>query len=134
MRPSHCVQLSPAPAETRLFFEVSLCLSQACLGKMIVFGIRWRKRRGFLPEKTVAALPWLEKPRAERDKTNQQEENKRHRSIHQLVFQMTSLSQFEVYLGEAVNVSIESDIQSQHESLPFAAAAAAAVLSYLGCC
>ena len=29
----------------RPFFEFSLCLSRACLGKMIIFIYKWRKRR-----------------------------------------------------------------------------------------
>jgi hypothetical protein len=28
-----------------LIFEFSLCLSRACLGKMIIFSIKWRKKR-----------------------------------------------------------------------------------------
>jgi hypothetical protein len=30
-----------------LFFEFSLCLSRACLGKMIIFSIKWRKKWRF---------------------------------------------------------------------------------------
>jgi hypothetical protein len=30
-------------AQTPSFFEFSLCLSRACLGKMIVFIYKWRK-------------------------------------------------------------------------------------------
>ena len=35
------------PGETPLFFEFSLCLSRACLGKMIIFSIKWRKKVAF---------------------------------------------------------------------------------------
>jgi hypothetical protein len=30
-----------------LFFEISLCLSRACLGKMMHFMYKWRKKWGF---------------------------------------------------------------------------------------
>jgi hypothetical protein len=33
---------------TVLFFEFSLCLSRACLGKMIIFIYKWRNRRVFI--------------------------------------------------------------------------------------
>ena len=48
-----CPKQLPAPARTRrtLFLRVlSLCLSRACLGKKIIFSIKWhRKRCVFLP-------------------------------------------------------------------------------------
>ena len=44
------VGLVGQPCEkTPLSFEFSLCLSRACLGKMIVFIYKWRKRGVFLP-------------------------------------------------------------------------------------
>ena len=44
-----CVFLShrSTPAETPLFFEFSLCLSRACLGKMMHFMYKWRKKWRF---------------------------------------------------------------------------------------
>jgi len=33
--------------KTRLCNEFSLCLSRACLGKMIIFSIKWRKKTPF---------------------------------------------------------------------------------------
>ena len=36
-------------------FELSLCLSRACLGKMIIFSIEWRKKMSFLTLKRSAA-------------------------------------------------------------------------------
>ena len=36
-----------SPAETRFLGVFSLCLSRACLGKLIAFSIKWRKRCGF---------------------------------------------------------------------------------------
>ena len=42
-RTAHC-------KKTVLILELFLCLSRACLGKMIIFSIKWRqKRRVFLP-------------------------------------------------------------------------------------
>jgi hypothetical protein len=35
------------PKKTPLFFEFSLCLSRACLGKMTVFIYQWRKKWSF---------------------------------------------------------------------------------------
>ena len=43
-----------------LFFEISLlgvCLSRACLGKMIICSIKWRKRRVFAPKPTGEIAP-----------------------------------------------------------------------------
>jgi hypothetical protein len=46
---SPCPPLQPYK-KTRLFFEFSLCLSRACLGKVIVLTIKWhRKVRVFSP-------------------------------------------------------------------------------------
>jgi hypothetical protein len=36
-----------AGAKNGIFSEFSLCLSQACLGKMIIFIYKWRKNAGF---------------------------------------------------------------------------------------
>ena len=36
-----------SPSETRFLGVFSLCLSRACLGKLIAFSIKWRKRCGF---------------------------------------------------------------------------------------
>jgi hypothetical protein len=36
--------------KTASFFEFSLCLSRACLGKMIVFIYKWLKNAGFRRE------------------------------------------------------------------------------------
>ena len=33
-----------------LIFEFSLCLSRACLGKMIIFSIKWHKKTRFLAD------------------------------------------------------------------------------------
>ena len=40
--------LAAAPEETPLFSDFSLCLSRACLGKMIHFICKWRKQWRFL--------------------------------------------------------------------------------------
>ena len=37
-------QAKPGLRKTPLFFEFSLCLSRACLGKMIVYMYKWRKK------------------------------------------------------------------------------------------
>jgi hypothetical protein len=36
------------PCRNASFFEFSLCLSRACLGKMIIYIYKWRKKRRFL--------------------------------------------------------------------------------------
>ena len=46
-----------------LCFEFSLCLSRACLGKMIVFSIHWHKRCVFLPAPSNAFTPIRGPPR-----------------------------------------------------------------------
>jgi hypothetical protein len=94
-------------------------------------GIKWRKRRGFLPEKTVAALPWLEKPRAERENNKLTRREQTTQVYPSACFQLTSLSQFEVYLGEAATFQSNRTVNHSVRAFPFAAAA---VLSYLGCC
>ena len=47
---SHLERIASAssPAKNESPFEFSLCLSRACLGKMIIFSIKWRKRYAFL--------------------------------------------------------------------------------------
>ena len=49
----------PRLHKTPLFFEVSLCLSRACLGKMFVLIYKWRKKWRF----SHLLLPLLEKCR-----------------------------------------------------------------------
>jgi hypothetical protein len=53
-----------APAETRPFLEFSLCLSRACLGKKMIFSIRWRKKDAvsyMRSASSVASVPELVK-------------------------------------------------------------------------
>jgi hypothetical protein len=40
-------RLRKSPARKRPFFEFSLCLSRACLGKMLVFIYKWLKKWRF---------------------------------------------------------------------------------------
>jgi hypothetical protein len=46
----------PHPAETPLFFEFSLCLSRACLGKIIIFIYKWRKNTRFLTSAVASQI------------------------------------------------------------------------------
>ena len=39
----------PPVRNASLFGALSLCLSRACLGKMMLFSLKWRKRCVFLP-------------------------------------------------------------------------------------
>ena len=60
-----CVPCACTPTrcnnKTHLFFEFSLCLSRACLGKMITFSIKMAQKRGvFLPQ---SAGPQRRRPR-----------------------------------------------------------------------
>eukprot|EP01044_Picomonas_judraskeda_P034032 COSAG03_NODE_13918_length_484_cov_0.664935_2_plen_102_part_01 len=54
-RKKRCVFRTSTPERTSAscrnasFFEFSLCLSRACLGKMIIFISRWRKKWRFFP-------------------------------------------------------------------------------------
>jgi hypothetical protein len=49
-------RLRPEPATKRAFFEFSLCLSRACLGKMIVFTFKWRKNAVFRRQKATRPI------------------------------------------------------------------------------
>jgi hypothetical protein len=50
MRQIEHLTVSPEVRKTAYFFEFSLCLSRACLGKMIVFIHKWLKNAVFLQE------------------------------------------------------------------------------------
>ena len=39
--------------ENATLFEISLCLSRACLGTKMIIGIQWRKNGDFLTSRTV---------------------------------------------------------------------------------
>ena len=54
MRHDRPRQHNEAYKKTRLFFQFSLCSYRACLGKLIIFSINWRKGRVFLPFSSVA--------------------------------------------------------------------------------
>ena len=58
-RCGRCLQLSLQRADTLrengTFFEFSLCLSRACLGKIMHFIYKWRKSAVFLPAAAPAA-------------------------------------------------------------------------------
>jgi hypothetical protein len=41
------IQIVAFYKKTPFFFEFSLCLSRACLGKMLIFSIKWRKNGVF---------------------------------------------------------------------------------------
>jgi hypothetical protein len=58
----------PHLRKTHLFFEcVSLCLSRACPGKMIIFSLKWRKRDAFpappAPVSRTVPMPRFLQPR-----------------------------------------------------------------------
>jgi hypothetical protein len=42
--------VAESPGKTGPFFEFSLCLFRACLGKMMIFSIKWRKNGEFESE------------------------------------------------------------------------------------
>jgi hypothetical protein len=45
------------PCEKRPFLEFFLCLSRACLGKMIVFIYKWREKYVFLTRRSNHSIP-----------------------------------------------------------------------------
>ena len=55
--PYSSVEACPQPSfhlrENGLFFEFSLCLSRACLGKMMHFIYKWQKKARFLTRGTI---------------------------------------------------------------------------------
>ena len=44
---SNAKRTGPAENAPSLFFEFSLCLSRVCLGKKMIFSIKWRKKTRF---------------------------------------------------------------------------------------
>jgi hypothetical protein len=50
---------APTPCEKRLFSQLFLCLSRACLGKMILFSLKWFTKRAFF---APPVLPDLQIP------------------------------------------------------------------------
>jgi hypothetical protein len=64
------------PKETPLFFEFSLCLSRACLGKMMHFMYKWRKKWRFFTCRT-SKLPqtmWIDRAAAQKEEEEEEEE------------------------------------------------------------
>ena len=59
--PSPALLSPPLPENATLFRVLSLCLSRACLGKIITFSIEWRKKRrsptSSLPSRGALLLP-----------------------------------------------------------------------------
>ena len=79
----------PSTARKRHFFECSLCLSRACLGKIMHFIFKWLKKCRFLAcrSSTVRHCQCTcrqaqRKKKTDTDKTNQNESNERRDLFH----------------------------------------------------
>ena len=59
---------SSPPSRKRHFFEFSLCLSRACLGKMMTFIYKWRKKCRFSPFSHLTLMKFDDLTRQARDK------------------------------------------------------------------